>query len=216
MKIVFCLVLAASLTALTIAQTPAQPQTPATAPASGATPPIAMHFSPGTLIRVQLDTPIDTKKAHLGDQVLAKTTDDLKSDPPGLATKGCKIIGHLVEVTAHEGDTPSKLRIVFDKMILKNDVEMALPATIQAVGFPDPSLNATSETPLNGGSPSQYSGQRMPSSNSGDAKLPFNAQGAVGMSGVTLSAGSSQDSILISNKHNVKLETRMQMILRTE
>jgi len=220
MKTIFCSVLGVLLAAASMAQTPAQPQTPATAPASGATPPIVMHFTSGTLIRVQLDSPIDTKKAHVGDQVLAKTTDDLKSDPPGLATKGCKIIGHLVEVTPHEGDTPSKLRIVFDKMILKNDAEMALPATIQAIGYPDQYQDPDKSVPLEGGAPGNYVGGKMPSTNStggpANAKLPLNAKGTIGMSGVTLSAGSAQDSILTSNKHNVKLETRMQLILRTE
>jgi hypothetical protein len=216
MKIILCVLLAACLTSVSIAQTPAQPQTPATAPASGATPPIVMHFSSGTLIRVKLEAEIDAKKAHVGDQVLAKTIDDLKSEPPGLATKGCKILGHAVEVTPHQGDTPSKLRIVFDKMILKNDAEMALPATIQAVGFAEASQTATAETPFSGGSPSKYSGQRLPNPNSEEGKLPFKAQGAIGMSGVTLSAGSEQDSILTSNKHNVKLESGMQMILRTQ
>ena len=71
MKIVFCLLVGTCLTAISMAQTPAQPQTPSTAPASGATPPIVMHFTPGTLIRVQLDAQIDAKKAQVGDQVLA-------------------------------------------------------------------------------------------------------------------------------------------------
>jgi len=217
MKIVLCLVVGACLTAVSIAQTPAQPQTQATAPTPAATPPIVMHFNPGTLIRVQLETQIDAKKARVGDQVLARTTDDLNSVPPGLATKGCKILGHIVEVTPHQGDSPSKLRIVFDKMILKNDSDMALPATIQAVGFAGAS-QTVSDVPESGGSPGSYVGQRMPTltAKSGDAKLPFNAHGAIGMSGVSLSAGDAHDSVLTSNKHNVKLESGMQMILRTD
>jgi hypothetical protein len=135
MKIVWCLLVGACLPAVSFAQTAAQPQTPATAPTSTATQPVVMHFSPGTLIRAQLETPIDAKRARVGDQVLARTTDDLNSVPPGIATKGCTILGHIVEVSPHQGASPSKLRIVFDKMILKNDSGMALPATIQAVGF---------------------------------------------------------------------------------
>jgi hypothetical protein len=56
----------------------------------------------------------------------------------------------------------------------------------------------------------------MPSggSNNPDAKLPFNAKGAIGMSGVSLDAGSAQDSVLTAKKRNVKLENGMQMILR--
>jgi len=46
--------------------------------------------------------------------------------------------------------------------------------------------------------------------------LPLDAQGVIGMSGVTLSAGAQADSVLTSQKHNVKLESDTQMILRTQ
>jgi hypothetical protein len=254
------LVVGACLTGISVAQTPAQPQAPPpqmqaqpqaplSAPTSATASPIAMQFSPGTLIRVALEKPVDSKKAQVGEQVIAKTTDDLKSVPPGLATKGCQIIGHVVEVTPHQGDPPSTIRIVFDKMILKNNSEMALPATIKAVGFVDQFNPATDIEAVNrmggtaggsgtaggtglagsqsqgtntigagGGNPGMYGGGRMPSagsSGSGYTNLPFNAQGAIGMSGVTLSAGTAQDSILTAKKKNVKLDSGMQMILKT-
>jgi len=202
-------------------------------------PPTAMSFTPGTLIRTQLEKSIDAKKAKVGDQVLAKTLDDLQAVPPGLVPRGCQIIGHVVEVRAHEGDSPSVLRIEFDKMILKNGSDMPLPATIKAVGYVDqfdPSTNtdlgdrmgaSTGVTQLpssmppsdsaGGGNPNMYAGQRMPtaSTSSPGAKLPFNAIGTIGMSGVQLSTGSVQDSVLISKKHNVKLDGGMQMLLKT-
>jgi hypothetical protein len=208
---------------------------------------MAMNFTPGTLIRVSLEKPIDTKKAKVGDQVFAKTTDDLKSVPPGLATKGCRIIGHIVEVTPHQGDTPSTLRIAFDKMILKNSSEMALPAAIKAVGYADQFNPATDSEVIDsmggngfgrgmnqggnvgnqagqvgsgGGDPKVYAGGRLPGGNTGtpgasDAKLPYDAKGTIGMSGVSLEAG-AQDSILIAKKKNVKLDSGMQMILKTD
>jgi hypothetical protein len=43
-----------------------------------------------------------------------------------------------------------------------------------------------------------------------------NAQGVIGMSGVSLSAGPTQDSVLTSEKHTVKLESGTQMILRVQ
>lgn len=46
--------------------------------------------------------------------------------------------------------------------------------------------------------------------------LPLDAQGVIGMSGVTLSSGAQADSVLTSPKHNVKLEGGTQMILRTQ
>jgi len=213
---------------ISMAQTPAQPQAPAQAqspnasPMAPATPTISMQFTPGTLIRAKLSKTIDAKKAQVGDQVLAETTDDLKSVPPDLALKGCKIIGHIVEAVPHQGNAASTLKVVFEKMILKNGSEMELPANIQAVGFADQYDSSTSEwsNQRGGGSgnPGKYIGGRMPGGtapSNPDAKLPFNAQGAIGMSGVTLSQGNAHDSVLTSEKHNVKLESGMQMILKT-
>jgi len=45
-------------------------------------------------------------------------------------------------------------------------------------------------------------------------RLTPNAQGVVGMSGLSLSTGGAQDSLLSSPKHNVKLDSGTQMILR--
>lgn len=206
---------------------------------------MAMQFTPGTLLRVKLDKTIDAKKAQVGDQVVAKTLDDLKSVPPGLALKGCDVIGHVAEVQQRQGDSVSKLQISFDKMILKNGTSMPLPAFIKAVGFVE-DFNATTnieainqmgggpggaggsstggvtgkssaagDIGAGGGNPNMYGGGRMPSGGIGsnpDAKLPFNAIGAIGMSGTDLEQGAS---ILISKKKNVKIESGMQMILKT-
>jgi len=140
-------------------------------------------------------------------------------------------------------------------MILKNGSDMALPATIKAVGFADQFNPATNSDAVNavgtgpssagrvnqpgpvaqggavnapggsigsgGGDPALYAGGRMPGGATGgtpgatNTMLPFNAQGAIGMSGVSLEAG-TQDSILIAKKKNVKLDSGMQMILKTD
>jgi hypothetical protein len=47
-----------------------------------------------------------------------------------------------------------------------------------------------------------------------NGRLTPNAQGVVGMSGLSLSTGAAQDSLLSSAKHNVKLDSGTQMILR--
>jgi len=187
------------------------------------TVPMMMQFSPGTVIRVHLEKTIDAKKAHAGDEVIGKTMDDLKSVPPGLATRGCQIVGHVVEATPHEGGSPSTLRIAFDKMILKNGSSMTLPAFIQAVGYADQydssqALERTNQPGGGEGHPGGYMGGQMPSTSSTsnpDAKLPLNATGTIGIPDVELKQGTAQDSILTSKKKNVKLESGMQMILKT-
>ncbi len=195
-------------------------------------PPIS--FTPGTVIRAELDKTIDAKKAKVGDQVSAKTTDDLKSSPPNLTPKGSRIIGHVAEVTPHQGSSPSTLGIVFDKLVLKDGSEMSLPAKIQAIGFPDTTVPANDDQTINkmganagaqpvgpigsGAGQPRSASERIPSDipTNSDAKLPFTAQGAVGMSGVELGTGNGQESLLTSKKHNVKIESGMQMILRTQ
>jgi hypothetical protein len=47
-----------------------------------------------------------------------------------------------------------------------------------------------------------------------NGRLTPNAQGVVGMSGLSLSTGAAQDSLLSSPKHYVKLDSGTQMILR--
>ena len=244
-RIGLSLLATALLVGVGLSQSSSQPQAPASAPqdASAAPQHPAMSFTSGTVLRVQLDKTIDAKKAQVGDQVLGHTTDDLHSDPPGLTNKGCKIIGHIVAVTPHQGDTASTMTVVFDKMILKDGYEMKLPATIQAVGFPDTYVDVNNDQTITkmggnvgdthaqsgnsnpmanigsgGGDPRGYGGQRMPSSmpSNSDAKLPMNAQGAVGMAGVTLGAGTGQGTTLTSQKKNVKIESGMQMILRVD
>jgi len=232
--------LAASLTGFALGQTsppPAAASDPQAPAGAGPQQTVAMRFTPGTQIRAQLDKAIDAKKAKVGDEITAKTTDDLNSNPPGRATKGCKLIGHLVEASPHQGDTPAVLGIVFDKMILKDGSEMPMTASIQAIGFAD-DFNPATDSEMIGqmgagpgqrqgsapggvvgagsGQPSSYAGQRLPGGggSTSDAKLPFNAKGAVGMSGVTLGPGPAQDSVLTGKKRNVKLENGMQMIVR--
>ena len=47
-----------------------------------------------------------------------------------------------------------------------------------------------------------------------NGRLTPNAEGVVGISGLSLSRGAAQDSLLTSPKHNVKLDSGTQMILR--
>jgi hypothetical protein len=152
-KTLCCAVAGAWLTGISFSRSVPPPQSPETAPASVAPQPagIEMHFTPGTLIRAELEKPIDANKAKVGDQVLARTTDDLNSTPPGLATQGCKILGQVVEVMPHQEDSASTLKVAFDKMILKNGSDMALPANIKAVGFADQFDPATNSEQINQG-----------------------------------------------------------------
>ncbi|HXM61995.1 MAG TPA: hypothetical protein VN950_14155 [Terriglobales bacterium] len=202
----------------------------------------AVRFSPGTVIRAELAKSVDAKKAKVGDEVLAKTMDDFFSDKNEvLAPKGSQVLAHVVEVSPHQGNSPSTLGIAFDKIVLKNGTEVPLKASIQAIGGPEsnaaafndpmaasaapgtPSMSSPGRgayggtAPNPGGVPASANptGQ-IPDTTSGAAingRLAPNAQGVVGISGLSLSTGAAQDSLLTSPKHNVKLDSGTQMIL---
>ena len=200
----------------------------------------AVRFSPGTVIRAELEKSVDAKKAKVGDQVLAKTTDDFFSDKNEvLAPKGSQIVAHVVEVSPHQGNSPSTLGIGFDKILLKNGTEVPLKASIQAIGPPEsnpaafndpmaasaapgapsmssPGRGAYGGTAPNPGVPASANPAGQIPDTTGAAisgRLTPNAQGVVGISGLSLSTGAAQDSLLTSPKHNVKLDSGTQMIL---
>lgn len=228
-------------------------QTPSPNSASGPDDSAATHtktlFAPGTLLRLELDKSVDAKKAKVGDPVMAKMMDELLAGDQVVAPRGAKVLGHVAEVAAHQGDTPSTLGIAFDK-ILVNNQEVPLNGTIQAIGNPEmnnfgqnpsmggmgpggmgqgnnmpsstgtmggrtsPGMGIPSGAPQNPGVPGNPSSNPEPQTVNG--QLTTSTQGVIGMSGVSLSAGSAGDSVLTSPKHNVKLDSGTQIILRTQ
>jgi hypothetical protein len=225
------------LSGMTLAQNASTPQNEAT----NRSEQTQVRFAPGTELRAQLDKTIDAKKAKPGEMLEAKTLDDLKSGAQVIAPRGSKIIGHVVAANPHEKDTPSRLEIAFDKLDLGNGSQAPLQATIQALAKPANTVNPGSDNmgapmggqsgPMTGGRGMQQPsgmGQPVPSNTGGmgsgagypqnapSGPISPNAQGVEGISGVTLSAGPAHDTVLTSNKHNVKLESGMQLILRTQ
>lgn len=237
-KLIAALISAALLAGSALAQTPAQP-TASAAPAS-----TKIQFAPGTIIRIELAKSIDAKKAKAGDEVVGKTMDDFLSDHEDvLAPKGSKVLAHVTEATPHQGDSASTLGIAFDRMVLKDGADVPLKAAIQAIGPPESTV-AVGGDPMGGGSasgmPSTPSGGRgasggmapmsggssaNPGATTQDSGYPApraaingrltpSAQGVVGISGLSLSAGSAGLSQLTAQKRNVKLDGGTQMILR--
>jgi len=86
-------------------------------------------------MQAQLVKPLDAKKNKVGDEVIAKTTQDVKSDGHVVVPKGSKLVGHVTEVKPHSKEQhDSKLGIAFDHAILKNGTQMPITLSIQAIG----------------------------------------------------------------------------------
>jgi hypothetical protein len=119
---------------------PSQPVPTQLAPAqSTAAGPAAQgqKIAPGSVIPVELTKTIDAKKAKAGDEVVARVTQDMKTNGGEvLVAKDTKIMGH---VTAAQPRTKeqkeSELGIAFDHAMTKTG-EMQQPMSIQAIIAP--------------------------------------------------------------------------------
>jgi len=220
-KVLSSVLTAVLLTSVSLAQSPAQPN------GGSDSQNTAVRFAPGTILRVELTKSVDAKKAKVGDEVIGKTMDDFLGDKNDvLAPKGSRVFAHVAEVSPRQGESASTLGIAFDKMVLKNGSDVPFKASIQAIGQPESKgagmgmdTEPVSESARGAAKPSMSApGREGPdygaNQNGSGGQLPPNAQGVVGMPGVSLSTGTAEDSLLSSQKHNVKLDSGTQMILR--
>ena len=95
----------------------------------------ASQLQSGTAVHATLDKPVDARKAKAGDQVSAKTTEDIKSEGKVVIPRGSKLVGHVTEVQARgQGQAESQLGLAFDHAVLKNGQQVPMSLGLQAVG----------------------------------------------------------------------------------
>jgi hypothetical protein len=88
----------------------------------------------GTTFNGTLVTALDSKKIKSGDQVVARTTENVKAQGKTVLPKGTKLIGHVTQASARaKGDSESALGIAFDRAVLKSGQEIPLNMNIQAL-----------------------------------------------------------------------------------
>src|SRR6266481_4297465 len=92
------------------------------------------NLSSGSKINATLATALDAKHSKPGDQVEARTAEDVKQDGKVVMKKGTRLVGHVTQAQARaKGQTESQLGIMFDHAVMKNGQEMPLNASIQAL-----------------------------------------------------------------------------------
>jgi hypothetical protein len=246
-RIVFSLLTAVLLTGVLLAQ--AQPNPPGnTAQQAGASDSANQantQAQPGNVMYAELAKSIDAKKAKVGDEVVARSTQALLSKGKVVVPQGGKIIGHVTQVKASTKEAPqSELGIVFEHVLLKDGSQLPLALTIQAIGAargPLEGQNAVADqgggmgpmggtatvtghptsSPMGSARPSGYPNDMGAGTNTGPSgagsreHLNALSHGAVGLSGLTLSAASSGlGSVITSEKKNVKLDGGTELLLR--
>lgn len=113
----------------------------------------ASQLQAGSTVQAELVKPVDARKSKVGDEVLAKTTHDVKSEGHVVIPKGSKLVGHVTEVKEHSKEqATSELGIAFDHAVLKNGTEMPLALSIQAIGRSQASAAAVTDDTMATGS----------------------------------------------------------------
>src|ERR1700681_4661715 len=103
----------------------------------------ASRLQCGSTVHAELSKPVDVRKNKPGDEVIAKTTQDVKSDGKVVLPKGSKIVGKVTQAQARaKGQDESQLGIAFDHAILKDGTQMPVSFAIQAVGNSESAASA--------------------------------------------------------------------------
>lgn len=97
----------------------------------------ANQIAAGTIIPAELAKSLDAKKAKVNDEVVAKAAQDLLAHGRIIVPMGSKVIGHVTEVKSRSKTEPeSTVKIVFDRLQLKDGSTMPLQVVVQAIRGP--------------------------------------------------------------------------------
>jgi hypothetical protein len=158
----------------------------------------ASQLQAGSEVQAALVKPIDAKKSKVGDEVIAKTTHDVKSEGRVVIPKGSKLVGHVTEAKVRsQGQATSELGVAFDHAILKNGEEMPLALGIQAIGRGQAATTDVEDDTMATGSGAMRASGARPSGGGGGAlgAVRSTAGGVVDTGGsVAGSAGSVVNS----------------------
>jgi len=242
----FAILLGAMFAAGASTPTSASAQAPATsaAPSASARAETATTALPsGTALNAQLNSPVDSKKAKVGDKVEAHTTEELKYAGKTIVPLGAKLEGHVTEATARsKGDNGSTLSIEFDKAIPKKGEEIPLNLAIVALaspqsdysgGSPGPGSDPMAErggaaaggSPMGsprpqaqpGGYPGGAATSQIPTAPGGSGSaLPADSRGVYGLKDLKLmeaSLNGSQKTVITSDGKNVRLDGGTRLLL---
>src|SRR5260221_1095182 len=103
----------------------------------------ASQLQSGSTVQAELTKPVDVRKNKPGDEVIAKTTEDVKSDGKVVLPKGSRIVGKVTQAQARgKGQDESQLGIAFDHAILKDGSQMPVSFAIQAVASSESAASA--------------------------------------------------------------------------
>lgn len=112
----------------------------------------ANQLKGGSTVQAELTKPVDVRKNKPGDEVIAKTMQDVKSDGRVVLPKGSKIVGRVTQAQARgKGQEESQLGMSFDHAILRDGTRMPVAFTIQAISRSEAAAAADTDSLSAGG-----------------------------------------------------------------
>jgi hypothetical protein len=158
------------------AQMNSQTSAPTAAHATSSAGSAGAEVAQGTTIQAVLAKPVDARKSKVGDEVVAKATQDVKSEGHVVVPKGTRLLGRVTEARAKEkGESDSALGIAFDKAVLKDGREVPLPLSIQALAVTQARASAAMEADSMMGGPAMSTGGHASGGLLGGATAPVGA-----------------------------------------
>jgi hypothetical protein len=93
----------------------------------------ALDIASGTRLAAQLQQALDVRQARVGDRVILKTTEALKSGGETVVKKGARLVGHVADVQrSARGAAESSLTLVFDRLE-SGSLTTPITATVNSV-----------------------------------------------------------------------------------
>jgi hypothetical protein len=87
----------------------------------------------GTQLAGELQNTVDVRHAKVGDQVVLKTTQAIKSNGRTVVSKGSRLVGHVTEVAQKTKDSSeSRVGIIFDRLE-QGTLQMPIAASISSI-----------------------------------------------------------------------------------
>jgi hypothetical protein len=93
----------------------------------------SINLESGTRVAAELQSAIDVRKAKVGDQVILKTTEAIKSGGRIVVSKGSRLVGHVTDVAQKTGgNAESHVGILFDRLE-QGSLAVPITATISSI-----------------------------------------------------------------------------------
>jgi hypothetical protein len=132
----------------------------------------SINLDSGTRLTGQLQNTVDVRHAKVGDEVMLKTTQAIKSGGRTVVSKGSRLVGHVTEVAQKSKDnSESRIGILFDRLE-RGSLQTPIAATITSITSGSANVHASNDDlfasdTMAGGSASSTSSSRSSSSGNG-------------------------------------------------